>query len=89
MRLTLPYPPCKRTMLSCCLHYRFTWNWLAYRYYDGQRQFLDALARKHEDVSFHHLNLSQKYFVDQLVPVLDKLVCSLGTFNQCCTTLPL
>jgi hypothetical protein len=60
-------------------HMRFMWSWVAYTYFDAQSKYLNTLERKHNDVSFYHLNLTQKYFVQPIVRYLNKLHCQTAT----------
>ena len=56
-------------------HQRFNWNWVAYRYHDGQKAYLNTLDGKHGDVSFPRLNLTQLYWYAGVARYLDALQC--------------
>ena len=78
------YSQCQSRQTNIILgesHQRFTWNFLAYHFHEGQALYLNTLGRKHGDVAFYHLEFVQKFLISNFVRYLDNLVCPTAGWN--------
>ncbi len=56
-------------------HMRFTWDYLAYRYFHAQKTYLNQLEVKHSDISFHHLVFREVFFATNAAKYISSIGC--------------
>eukprot|EP01041_Mallomonas_annulata_P011605 gene11605-24298_t len=56
-------------------HQRYTWNYLVYKYLDGQKTYINTLEQKHGDIAFSNISFTTKYLFPKLAAHIESLSC--------------